>query len=83
MAPPKKVLGRTVKRWGSDAMQRHSNSGNGTNQAVDFVNSEVEMTRLISHIRSECLSAATTLSSSSGDRESCEPYQIEMGKVGE
>jgi hypothetical protein len=64
-------------------MQRHSNSGNESNQAVDLANSEAEMMRWSSYMRSECLSTAMTLSTSSGHRESCEPYQIEIGKVDE
>jgi hypothetical protein len=61
-------------------MQRHSNSVNQSYQAVDLANSEAEMMRWSSYMRSECLSAAMTLSTSSGHKESCEPYQLEIGK---
>ena len=81
--PHKNVLGRTVTSRG-DVRSRLSNAGNESfTQAVDFPNIQFETFRLISYIRSGCLSASMTRPSSRRNSVSCELNHMEIGRVGQ
>src|SRR6266702_5269469 len=82
--PPKNAVGSIndlIVSW--DLSLRRSSAGNGALSSTnDFDNRDLVTVRLISHIRSGYLSAATTLPSSSGTKRSV-GYHIAMGKVGQ
>ena len=85
---PRKVLGRVNGTLFGDRRIRSSNSKNGLSFAYNFKmsRSEVVIVRLIERTRSDRLSAAMILSSSSGDRESSArepPYSMTIERGGQ